>query len=97
VADGKYIVFYREHFERNWNTLLEVDDAIVLRQKDRFTHIAIQAYADAVSNTIEILNSLEIAMAFEAKDVINQLEEIRDWAFENSEKARSSVKKLPDA
>lgn len=97
MLSQKYIVFNREEFNQAYNTIerhsfnsdvipQEIDDAITFRVQDRFTATAMQSYFDAASNALEIL--LENGHAVDYT-VIEDLSEIRDWAFEMAETARA--------
>lgn len=87
---SRYIVFRRDDWEaKRQGAYDELDDAVVLRQRDRFSSPALQAYLDAVSNAIEILEEI-------GSHIPPDLYEIRDWALGVVNEARQAERHLPD-
>lgn len=91
MKDSKYLVFKRKKFiERHGTAKVSeaLTDAVVIRTRDRFAAPALQAYYDAISNTIEVLEELGIA-------VPPDLDEVRDYFFHAASAARTSPSQLP--
>lgn len=71
-----------------------IPDAWVIRKQDTHAASTAYAYANAVQSTIEILDSLPGDCIPDG--TIDQLEVIRDTAFEYAESARAAQSRLPD-
>lgn len=68
----------------------QLEDAVVLRTKDLFAGTALRAYADTVSNSIEIM--LEMGVV-----VPEHLVRIRDYFYAKSDDAYAvKAKRIPD-
>lgn len=105
MDDSKYVVFKRDEFDQELGRIIGHDlrevkfhelqlDAIVLRMQDRFSAPAMQAYFDAVSNALEVLEDFGI---ISVPAVLKDLEVLRDWAFNTTQDARNyKYKKIPD-
>ena len=106
MDDSKYVVFKKDEFYKELGSLVGYDlnrgqrftdlqlDAIVLRMQDRFSAPAMQAYFDAVSNALEVLEDFGI---ISVPAVLKDLEVLRDWAFNTTQDARNyKYKKIPD-
>lgn len=103
--EPKYVVFNTDEFKEacqkrrdlsgvaNQEILLDVrnlDDAVVIRQKDIFAGTALHAYSAAVHNAIEIMEGM-------GADVPAYLYDLRDDFAELAEGADAhKAKRLPD-
>lgn len=109
-SDNKYIVFKLEDFERNapaivkYSNLIEsiVEDAVVIRRQDLFSPPALDAYANAIMATVEVLrgawpeNDFTSVNGEEAQRTIVRLIDISDYFHEQAVLAWESKRKLPD-
>lgn len=99
MNESKYIVFKRDEFDQSFGigrvpAAKEVEDVAAFRLQDRFSAPAIQAYFDAVSNVLEVLE--EFGMP-DDNLTIEDLTILRDWAFEMAQRARTyKDKKIPE-
>jgi hypothetical protein len=99
---AKYVVFKIEEYEAAQRrgevhaelAAIAVKDAWVIRKQDTHAASTAYAYANAVQSTIEILETLPGDCVPDGKR--NELEKIRDAAFEYAESARATQSRLPD-
>ena len=71
-----------------------VDDAVVIRRQDVFAPPALDAYANAIQTSLEILRH-SAGVTYEGVDV-ERLQEVADYFSDQAAKAWTEQRKLPD-
>lgn len=70
-----------------------LDDAVVIRLQDRFAHVALYAYANAIRDTMEVMEELGVEVPEGLGDVADRMAALADEA--RMRKAAGGTK-MPD-
>jgi hypothetical protein len=96
--DDKYIVFKREQWERFWFRATpedimptELEDAVVIRRQDAFAPPALEAYANAITITLQLHRDDTVTGPH-----VKRLQEIADYFHSQAAAAWDTHRKIPD-
>jgi len=97
--DDKYIVFKREDWVQDNSTerLTPVKDAIVIRRQDCFAAPALDAYANCIMATLELMKKAPPSISMWAEENMKRLQEIADYFHLQASAAwQAANRKIPD-